>query len=75
MNLAVQARLIRKNEWFTILELEEICRRLEGNSDNDEGNSDSVEGSSDSVIIGNTSRLLGETIVQNDELRYEAIEV
>ena len=72
--LCDQARLIRKNEWFTDVELEEISRRLEGNSDNDEGNSDSVEGSNDSVIIGNTSRLLGEIIVQNDE-RYEAIEV
>ena len=72
--LCDQARLIKKNEWFTVVELEEICRRLDGNSDNDEGNSDSVEGSNDSVIIGNTSRLLGETIVRNDE-RFEAIEV
>ena len=57
--LCDQARLIKKNEWFTVVELEEICQRLDGNSDNDEGNSDSVEGSNYSVIIGNTSRLLG----------------
>ena len=69
-----QARLIKKNEWFTVVGLKEVCRRLEGNSDNDERNSDIVERSSDSVIQGNTSRLLGETIVPIDELRFEAIE-
>ena len=36
--LCDQARAIRKNEWFTTVELEEIRRRLEVDSDNEEGN-------------------------------------
>ena len=31
--LCDQAMIIRKNEWFTDVEIEEICRRLEMNSD------------------------------------------
>ena len=36
--LCDQARAIRKNEWFTTVELEEIRRRLEVDSGNEEGN-------------------------------------
>ena len=32
-----QARIIRKNEWLTRVELEEIRRRIEEDSDNEEG--------------------------------------
>ena len=36
--LCDQARALRKNEWFTAVEMEEIRRRLEVDSDNEEGN-------------------------------------
>ena len=34
--LCDQARVIRKNEWFTTVEMEEIRRRIEEDSDNEE---------------------------------------
>ena len=34
---------IRKNEWLTTAEMEEIHRRLEGDGDNGEGNDSSTQ--------------------------------
>ena len=41
--LCDQARAIRKNEWLTAVEMEEIRRRLEGDGDNGEGNDSSTQ--------------------------------